>query len=308
MSTMREPQAKRQSARIQQVDLSVAQDSDLLLEESKSVNLSTGNESRRTIELRPTNILALQRAVGNRIVEQVLQEQSRPPYRKSSYSSHLTTLQRDEINNSAATSEKLAAIQGLAMYELLPALSKLPGDILNNEGVGQAVGGPRLIVAMQAARAKREGTVTNFLEKNKSILLRFENTNPDQVSDIRAFLGLLHREHPRIVVKLAAQTIDVYEGSRVVLHITRLKGGRKSDPTPIGKFTVTRTDKKHISSQFHAPMPYSVFFRGGSAFHQGSLTSPSHGCIHLSEPDAHNLFNWVEQHQPLENISVDVNP
>jgi lipoprotein-anchoring transpeptidase ErfK/SrfK len=30
------------------------------------------------------------------------------------------------------------------------------------------------------------------------------------------------------------------------------------------------------------PMPYAVFFaQGGIAFHGGSLTRPSHGCVHL---------------------------
>lgn len=39
----------------------------------------------------------------------------------------------------------------------------------------------------------------------------------------------------------------------------------------------------HYSTLFdNAPMPNSVFFNGGIAFHAGSLRVTSHGCIHLS--------------------------
>jgi lipoprotein-anchoring transpeptidase ErfK/SrfK len=37
-------------------------------------------------------------------------------------------------------------------------------------------------------------------------------------------------------------------------------------------------------------MPYSVFFApGGIAFHEGSVTENSHGCVHLA-PDAAPVF------------------
>ena len=37
-----------------------------------------------------------------------------------------------------------------------------------------------------------------------------------------------------------------------------------------------------MSSIYDAPMPYSVFFNGGIAFHQGSVRVTSHGCVHLT--------------------------
>ncbi len=53
---------------------------------------------------------------------------------------------------------------------------------------------------------------------------------------------------------------------------------------------MTFKDKNHRSSIFgNAPMPNSVFFNGGIAFHQGSLKVPSHGCIHLS-PSASQVY------------------
>jgi lipoprotein-anchoring transpeptidase ErfK/SrfK len=59
--------------------------------------------------------------------------------------------------------------------------------------------------------------------------------------------------------------------------------GRPGYLTPPGTFSVGWKDIDHRSSEFDgAPMPYSVFFNGGIAFHEGSLSDLSHGCIHLS--------------------------
>jgi hypothetical protein len=40
-------------------------------------------------------------------------------------------------------------------------------------------------------------------------------------------------------------------------------------------------------------MRYAVFYNRGEAFHQGSLSVPSHGCIHCGSSDAEWLFNWI---------------
>ena len=43
----------------------------------------------------------------------------------------------------------------------------------------------------------------------------------------------------------------------------------------------------YVSTSFGIPIPYAVFFApGGIAFHAGSLTTFSHGCVHLSLPSA----------------------
>ncbi len=40
-----------------------------------------------------------------------------------------------------------------------------------------------------------------------------------------------------------------------------------------------------------APMPNSVFFDGGIAFHQGYLSVQSHGCLHLSGAASEVFFD-----------------
>jgi lipoprotein-anchoring transpeptidase ErfK/SrfK len=66
--------------------------------------------------------------------------------------------------------------------------------------------------------------------------------------------------------------------------------GRKGFRTPPGTFKVSFKSKDHVSTIYDAEMPYSVFFNGGVAFHQGSLKVQSHGCVHLSRTAAQQFF------------------
>lgn len=78
--------------------------------------------------------------------------------------------------------------------------------------------------------------------------------------------------------------------------------GGKGEDTPTGDvFRVYRKDKTHTSSEFPlangkpAPMPDSVFFEdGGIAFHAGSPSRASAGCVHLSPADALAFFNFLQ--------------
>lgn len=78
---------------------------------------------------------------------------------------------------------------------------------------------------------------------------------------------------------------------RVTYGPVPITHGRPGWRTPTGTFRVTWKDIDHVSSEFNnAPMPYSVFFNGGIAFHAGSLTEQSHGCIHLSTTAAAKYY------------------
>ncbi len=67
--------------------------------------------------------------------------------------------------------------------------------------------------------------------------------------------------------------------------------GREGHRTRTGTFAVTFKNRHHVSSIYHTPMPYSVFFDGGIAFHQGSLESQSAGCVRLTEQAASEFFD-----------------
>ncbi|MGW2250173.1 eCIS core domain-containing protein [Kitasatospora sp. NPDC001660] len=82
-------------------------------------------------------------------------------------------------------------------------------------------------------------------------------------------------------------------GRQVVSSVPAL-GGREGHPTPVGKFKVHFHDKHHVSSLYHAKMPYYVNFTDKVGFHAGSLSTRSHGCVHLSMEAAEQFFNYLK--------------
>ncbi|CAA9318050.1 MAG: hypothetical protein AVDCRST_MAG29-245 [uncultured Nocardioidaceae bacterium] len=74
-----------------------------------------------------------------------------------------------------------------------------------------------------------------------------------------------------------------------------VRGGMRGYETRVGNFRVFRRDKRHVSSIYGSPMPYSQFFSGGQAFHGSTyMTDPfaghSHGCINMYIEDARQLW------------------
>jgi lipoprotein-anchoring transpeptidase ErfK/SrfK len=67
--------------------------------------------------------------------------------------------------------------------------------------------------------------------------------------------------------------------------------------TPRGTFEVSwKGGPDFVSNIYNEPMPWAVFFApGGIAFHGGSLTTPSHGCVHLTVENA----RYYNDHLPV---------
>ena len=83
----------------------------------------------------------------------------------------------------------------------------------------------------------------------------------------------------------------VYHGS-VSYGPVPVTHGRPGYETPTGTFPVLRKVRDDWSVPYNAPMPYSTYFTSdGIAFHEGSLTVPSHGCVHLSNEAAIVFFD-----------------
>jgi L,D-transpeptidase catalytic domain len=95
-------------------------------------------------------------------------------------------------------------------------------------------------------------------------------------------------------VDLSTQQAWLMRGGTVSYGPVPVATGQASAPTDPGTFRVLWKDLHHRSSIFHnAPMPYSVFFNGGDAFHEGSVTVSSHGCVHLAHLDAQAFYNTL---------------
>jgi hypothetical protein len=99
----------------------------------------------------------------------------------------------------------------------------------------------------------------------------------------------------RACIDLSANRTWLITGGKVSYGPVPITSGRPGWRTPPGTFRVTFKSINHKSTIFDdAPMPYSVFFNGGIAFHQGSLRVPSHGCIHLSPAAARTYFGTLK--------------
>ncbi|NEA31839.1 L,D-transpeptidase [Streptomyces sp. SID13031] len=65
--------------------------------------------------------------------------------------------------------------------------------------------------------------------------------------------------------------------------------GAARTPTKNGTFKVYRKSKNHVSSIYHSPMPYAMFFVGGQAVHYSSdfkargYNGASHGCVNMRD-------------------------
>ncbi|RSD19684.1 L,D-transpeptidase [Amycolatopsis eburnea] len=95
-------------------------------------------------------------------------------------------------------------------------------------------------------------------------------------------------------VDISAHQAWLLQGGKVVYGPVKMLPGRKGYPTPTGTFHVLSKEKMHLSKEFdNAEMPNSVFFYPGDAFHTGSLSVYSHGCIHLSPAASLKFFNTL---------------
>jgi lipoprotein-anchoring transpeptidase ErfK/SrfK len=102
-------------------------------------------------------------------------------------------------------------------------------------------------------------------------------------------------------VDLRAQRLTVMEGD-VVKFVWPISSGRPGYSTQAGTFQPQWTSRMWYSRQWDmAPMPHSVFFNGGTAFHATSATGmlgrrASHGCIRLAPANAAKLYGLVHRH------------
>ena len=99
-------------------------------------------------------------------------------------------------------------------------------------------------------------------------------------------------------VDISSQTMRVYVNGDL-RHVWPVSTARRGYYTPTGTYRPTALSPFHRSSKYNwAPMPNSIFFRGGFAIHGSyeirSLGGPaSHGCIRLHPANARELYQIV---------------
>ncbi|WP_329787786.1 L,D-transpeptidase [Lentzea sp. DG1S-22] len=105
-------------------------------------------------------------------------------------------------------------------------------------------------------------------------------------------------------IQLSTNRSWVVRGDKVVYGPVPITHGRKGHETPLGNFPVLRKVKDDWSRPYNAPMPWSTYFtESGIAFHEGSLTDPSHGCIHLDPKAAQYYFTNLSIGETVQVVS-----
>ena len=75
----------------------------------------------------------------------------------------------------------------------------------------------------------------------------------------------------------------------VVLKSVEVRFGSDELPTREGAFAVFRKSRDHVSSLYHTPMPFAMFFSGGQAVHYSpdfaanGYNGASHGCVNVRD-------------------------
>jgi lipoprotein-anchoring transpeptidase ErfK/SrfK len=92
-------------------------------------------------------------------------------------------------------------------------------------------------------------------------------------------------------VDLKAKITWLQHGAHIFLGPVKMQPGTGSKKTPTGLFTINKMAKVYYSHTYGGAMPYSIFWgHDGIAYHEGTLTGFSHGCIHLSMANAKRFF------------------
>ncbi|MFD0202715.1 MULTISPECIES: L,D-transpeptidase [Saccharothrix] len=96
-------------------------------------------------------------------------------------------------------------------------------------------------------------------------------------------------------VRLSTNESWLISGGRISYGPVPTTSGMPGYETPVGYFSVLWKVRDDWSIPYNGPMPFSTYFVGnGIAFHEGSLTEKSHGCIHLSREAAAKYFETLQ--------------
>jgi hypothetical protein len=103
-------------------------------------------------------------------------------------------------------------------------------------------------------------------------------------------------EAARACVDIGGRQAWLVEDGVIVRGPVPISSGGPGRETPKGDFRVEWKNANHRSAEFNgAPMPFAVFFaEGGIAFHEGSLHTPSAGCVRLAYDDAGAFYDFLQ--------------
>jgi len=107
-------------------------------------------------------------------------------------------------------------------------------------------------------------------------------TNPLAKPDSRCLTGRV------LCISKGSRTLAWMVNGRVVSAMD-VRFGSQYTPTREGLFQVNFKSRDHVSTIYHTPMPYAMFFSGGQAVHYSAdfaargYSGASHGCVNVRD-------------------------
>ena len=143
----------------------------------------------------------------------------------------------------------------------------------------------------------------NAVPSISSISRRGHSSAPGQQAPVQLVLTAAdHRDCPASAtacVDLTRHITWLQAQGKVTFGPVQMEPGKPGGQhqTPRGTFQVAwKAGPAYVSNVYHEAMPWATFFAaGGIAFHGGSLTAWSHGCVHLTDANAH----YYNEHLPI---------
>lgn len=137
---------------------------------------------------------------------------------------------------------------------------------------------------------------------NASYIYRFSRYQEEDLAQ----LGLSATSGKKIVVRLGAQEVEVYENGRLLRTLVASTGLPKT-PTVQGNFKIYHKlpAQTMAGPDYYLPdVPWVMYFYQGYGLHgtywHDNFGHPmSHGCINLRTPDARWLYGWAEIGTPV---------
>ena len=173
---------------------------------------------------------------------------------------------------------------------VLPAPAARPATSINSvPGNTVAVAKANAVPALSGLRHRPDGAPSVAAPARRA-------TMPLVLTDVD------HQDCPAAATACADLTRHItwlQANGRVTFGPVRMEPGKPGSQhqTPRGTFQVEwKAGPSYVSNIYDEPMPWATFFAsGGIAFHGGSLTAWSHGCVHLTDQNAH----YYNEHLPV---------